>query len=174
MSRGFISFVVVLAGTLACAGERASTTAPGADRGVTLSQGGNITHAIPLAATLGAGWGAVNVTPTAEDQGTFHVQGEVHVLGAPPNSTYLVQRAPDLNVADPTCTGPWVSFPVPNPGPLVTLTTSPGGAGAAHFEIGVAGPFTSGTPFNVKFRIIDDLNNPTSVLETGCTTVVVK
>ncbi|HUG22426.1 hypothetical protein [Piscinibacter sp.] len=132
------------------------------------------THAIELVAVVGTGYGAVNVTPTAEDQGTFHVQGQVHIRGAAPNTQYLVQRAPDLNVADPACTGPWISFPVPNAGPIVTLTTSPAGAGAAHFELGVGGAFTSGTPFNVRFRVIDDLANPTSVLMSDCVTVVVK
>ena len=139
-----------------------------------LDEGGTKTHAIDLYAVLGTGSGGVNVTPTAEDHGTFHVQGEVHVVGAPPNTTYLVQRAPDLNVADPTCTGPWISFPVPNAGPLVTLTTSPAGSGAAHFEVGVGGRFTSGTPFNVRFRLIDNLQSPTSILTSDCVTVVVK
>jgi hypothetical protein len=132
------------------------------------------THDIELAAVLGTGSGAVNVTPTAEDHGTFHLQGEVHIRDAAPNTTYLVQRAPDLNVADPSCTGPWRSFPLPNAGPIVTLTTSPGGAGAAHFELAVGGAFTSGTPFNVQFRVIDNLANPTSVLMSECVTVVVK
>ena len=152
-------------------GTAAPTTA--ADPAV-LEVGGTATHAIELVAIVGTGSGAVNVTPTAEDQGTFHVQGEVHIHGAAPNTTYLVQRAPDLNVADPACTGPWISFPIPNAGPLVTLTTSPGGAGAAHFELAVGGAFTSGTPFNVRFRVIDDLVNPTSVLMSDCVTVVVK
>lgn len=174
MIRSFIALVVISAGVVACAGERTSPTAPSEGRQAELGQGGTITHAIPLVATLGTGWGAVNVTPTAEDQGTFHVQGEVLVVGAPPNTTYIIQRAPDLNVADPNCTGPWISFPIPNPGPIVTLTTSPGGAGSAHFELGVAGAFTSGTPFNVRFRLIDDLATPASVLESACTTVVVK
>lgn len=134
----------------------------------------NETHAIALVAVLGTGSGAVNVTPTAEDQGTFHVQGEVHVSGAAPNTTYLVQRAPDLNVADPACTGPWISFPIPNPGPLTTFTTSPSGAGAGHFELGVGGPFTSGRAFNVRFRVIDNVQTPTSILVSDCVTVVVK
>ncbi|HEU4721328.1 MAG TPA: hypothetical protein VFS59_08195 [Gemmatimonadaceae bacterium] len=138
------------------------------------SNGTTRTHGIELLAVLGTGTGAVNVTPTAEDRGTFHVQGEVHVNGAAPNTTYLVQRAPDLNVGDPACTGPWISFPIPNAGPLVTLTTSPSGAGAAHFELGVGGAFTSGTAFNVRFRLIDDLQAPTSILMTDCVTVVVK
>jgi hypothetical protein len=131
------------------------------------------THRQAFTATLGTGTGHVNVTPTAEDQGTFHVQGEVHVLAGPANMTFFVQRAPDL-IVDGTCTGPWITFPTPNPGPPVTLTTSPGGAGAAHFELGVAGPFVSGRQFNVKFRLIDNLTSPTTILETNCFTVTVK
>ena len=165
-------YLLAAAVVAACSGEPAAPTA--AARPPALRVGGTATHAIELVAIVGTGTGAVNVTPTAEDQGTFHVQGEVHIRGAAPNTTYLVQRAPDLNVADPACTGPWISFPIPNAGPLVTLTTSRGGAGAAHFELAVGGAFTSGTPFNVRFRVIDDLVNPTSVLVSDCVTVVVK
>lgn len=135
---------------------------------------GTATHAIDLVAVVGTGTGAVNVTPTAEDGGTFHVQGTVHIRGAAPNTTYIIQRAPDLNVGDPACTGPWISFPIPNAGPIATLTTSRGGAGAAHFELAVGGSFVSGTPFNVRFRVIDDVANPTSELTSACVTVVVK
>ena len=131
------------------------------------------THRQRFTATLGFGLGHVNVTPTAEDQGTFHVQGVVHVTSAPPNMTFFVQRAPDL-ILDNLCTGPWITFPTPNPGPPVTLTTSAGGAGAAHLELGVGGPFVSGRQFNVRFRLIDNLSNPTTILETACFTVTVK
>jgi hypothetical protein len=156
----------------ACSDERATPTDVALSPAAQFS--GRGTHAIEMVAVVGSGSGAVNVTATAEDQGTFHVQGQVHILGAAPATTYIVQRAPDLNVADPACTGPWISFPIPNAGPIVTLTTSPAGAGAAHFELGVGGAFTSGTPFNVRFRLIDDLANPTSVLMSPCVTVVVK
>jgi hypothetical protein len=158
----------------ACSPDSPTTPSTLGSTRATLDVGRTKTHGIALVAVLGTGSGAVNVTPTAEDQGTFHVQGQVHIKHAAPNTTYLVQRAPDLNVADPTCTGPWISFPIPNAGPLVTLTTSRAGAGAAHFELAVGGPFTSGTPFNVRFRVIDNLVNPTSVLMSDCVTVVVK
>jgi hypothetical protein len=166
---------LIVAGLLMAACS-ADTTAP-ATRGpphVSFEMGGTDTHGIALVAVLGTGSGAVNVTPTAEDHGTFHLQGQVHISGAMANTTYFVQRAPDVNVADPACTGPWISFPIPNPGPVVTLTTSPGGAGSAHFELAVGGVFTSGTPFNVRFRVIDNLQSPTSILMSECVTVVVK
>ena len=171
------TIVTVLVGGLsvaACSPDAPTTPrTPGSTEAV-LSAGGTQTHGIALTAVLGTGSGLVNVTTTAEDEGTFHVQGQVLIVRASPGTTYLVQRAPDLNVADPSCTGPWITFPVPNAGPLVTFTTSPSGAGAAHFELGVGGAFTSGTPFNVRFRVIDDLQNPTSILMSDCVTVVVK
>ena len=174
MHTAILSAMLAAGFVAACSADSSTVPrSPEPSRAVT-ARGGTQTHGIELVAVLGTGSGAVNVTPTAEDQGTFHVQGEVHVIGAAPNTTYLVQRAPDLNVADPACTGPWISFPVPNPGPLVTLTTSPSGAGAAHFELGVGGAFTSGREFNVRFRVIDDLQAPTSILTTDCVTVVVK
>jgi len=40
--------------------------------------------------------------------------------------------------------------------------------------LGVGGAFTSGTAFNVRFRLIDDLQAPTSILTSDCVTVVVK
>jgi len=169
--------LALLTGSLfvaACSGDESISPTATGPATASFTVGGTATHGIDLFAVLGTGSGAVNVTPTAEDQGTFHVQGEVHIKDAAPNTTYLVQRAPDLNVGDPACTGPWISFPVPNAGPVVTLTTSPAGAGAAHFELAVGGAFTSGTPFNVRFRVIDDLQNPTSVLMSDCVTVVVK
>jgi hypothetical protein len=170
------TLALVTGGLLVAACSAADSISPPAAGPTTASfaVGGTATHGIDLFAVLGTGSGAVNVTPTAEDHGTFHVQGEVRIIRALPNTTYLVQRAPDLNVTDPSCTGPWISFPIPNPGPLVTLTTSPAGAGAAHFELAVGGAFTSGTPFNVRFRVIDDLQSPTSVLLSDCATVVVK
>lgn len=169
-SQYLFTAVMTAASVAACSsdGTASITASP------TLAVSGGATHAIALVARLGTGTGAVNVTPTAEDQGTFHVQGEVHIRGAAPNTTYLVQRAPDLKVADGACTGPWISFPIPNAGPLVTLTTSPSGAGAAHFELAVGGAFSSGTPFNVRFRVIDALVNTTSELVSDCVTVVVK
>ena len=174
--RSTIFPTVLVTGLLiaACSPDAPTTPPTPKSNRATLDVGGTKTHSITLVAVLGSGAGAVNVTPTAEDQGTFHVQGQVHIRDAAPNTTYLVQRAPDLNVADPSCTGPWISFPLPNPGPIVTLTTSPAGAGAAHFELGVGGAFTSGTPFNVRFRVIDAVQNPTSILMTDCVTVVVK
>lgn len=146
------------------------------------------THGEQLTAVLGTGTGIVNVTPTAAVDGSFSAQINVNVHDAPPNTTFYVQRAPDFgrpNSADGICQRaaglpPWgpptpnfVTFPLPAAGPLVTLQTSNGGAGAVHIDF--AEPTMSdGTRFDVMFRLVDSLTSPTNELRTGCFTVTVK
>jgi hypothetical protein len=105
----------------------------------------------------------------------FAVEGQFNVRGAPPNTTYLVQRKVDLAV-DGNCTGAaYVTFPIPqSSGPLVQLTTSAGGAGAAHFDLQLPG-FADDSQFDVTFRLIEDSPNPGGTeLRTGCVTVTVR
>ena len=146
------------------------------------------THGQQLTAVLGTGSGMVNVTPTAAVDGSFSAQITVNVHDAPPNTTFYVQRAPEIgrpNSADGICQraageAPWgppapnfVTFPLPSAGPLLTLQTSDGGAGSAH--IGFTSPtIPDGTVFDVMFRLVDDLANPSNELRTGCFTVTVK
>jgi hypothetical protein len=117
-----------------------------------------------LTAVTGQGTGHVLVAPTAEDQGTFAVQVEVNVQGATPNTTFAVARAVDLN-PDGVCTeaSGWL--------PLGDLTTSPGGAGAAHFEVHRGAPFLSGVRFNAVFRAV---GSDGTELRSDCLTVTVK
>jgi hypothetical protein len=61
----------------------------------------------------------------------------------------------------------------PAAGPLVTLYTSEGGAGAVHIDF-VSPTILDGTPFDVMFRLVDSLTSPTNELRTGCFTVTVK
>jgi hypothetical protein len=146
------------------------------------------THGQTLTALLGRGTGTVNVTPTAAVDGSFNAQINVNVHGAPPNTTLYVQRAPEIgrgNGADGICQRaagepPWgppapnfVTFPMPAAGPLVTLETSAGGAGAAHIDFAPA-TVLDGTQFDVMFRLVDNLTAPTIDLRTGCFTVTVK
>lgn len=145
------------------------------------------THGVALAAVLGTGTGTVNVTPTSAVDG-FSAQITVNVHDAPPNTTFYVQRAPEIgraNGADGICQraaglAPWgppapnfVTFPMPGPGPLVTLQTSAGGSGATHIDFAAA-TIADGTAFDVMFRLVDDLTNPANDLRTGCFTVTVK
>jgi hypothetical protein len=117
-----------------------------------------------LTAITGQGTGQVLVAPTAEDQGTFAVQVEVNVHGATPNTSFAVARAVDLN-PDGVCTmaSGWL--------PLGDLTTSPGGAGAAHFEVHRGAPFLSGVRFDAVFRAVD---GDGTELRSECLTVTVK
>jgi hypothetical protein len=117
-----------------------------------------------LTAVAGQGTGHVLVAPTAEDQGTFAVQVTVNIHGAAPNTTFEVARAVDLN-PDGVCTmaSGWL--------PLGNLTTSPGGAGAAHFEVHRGAPFLSGVRFDAVFRAV---GTDGSELRSDCLTVTVK
>jgi hypothetical protein len=146
------------------------------------------THAEALEAVVGSGSGIVNVTPTAAVDGSFSAQLNVNVHGAPPNTTFYVQRAAEIgreNGADGICqraagTPPWgppdpgfVTFPLPAAAPLVTLETSEGGSGAVHIDF-TAPTIADGTEFDVMFRLVDSLTAPTNDLRTGCFTVTVK
>jgi hypothetical protein len=117
-----------------------------------------------LTAVTGQGTGHVLVAPTAEDQGTFAVQITVNIHGAAPNTTFAVARAVDLN-PDGVCTMAtgWL--------PLGDLTTSPGGAGAAHFEVHRGAPFLSGVRFDAVFRAV---GTDGTELRSDCLTVTVK
>jgi len=181
---------------LAC-GDTEIPTAPGSSitsgsgaqgSGSNGSAHGPATHAERLTAVIGVGSGIVNVTPTAAVDGSFSAQINVSVHDAPPNTTFYVQRAPEIgraNSADGICQRaaglpPWgapapnfVTFPMPAAGPLVTLQTSEGGAGAVHIDF-VAPTILDGTQFDVMFRLVDSLTSPTNELRTGCFTVTVK
>lgn len=141
-----------------------------------------------LVAVIGSGSGIVNVTPTAAVDGSFSAQINVAVHDAPPNTTFYVQRAPEIgrpNSADGICQraagdAPWgppapnfVTFPLPAAGPLTVVQTSPGGSGSVHIDFD-APTILDGTAFDVMFRLVDDLTNPSNELRTACFTVTVK
>ncbi len=179
--------------TLAC-GRTEAPTAPSSSVSPVLaglngsSQAASRTHGEQLTAVIGVGSGIVNVTSTAAVDGSFSAQINVSVHDAPPNTTFYVQRAPEIgraNSADGICQRagglpPWgapapnfVTFPLPADGPLVTLQTSEGGAGAVHIDF-TAPTIADGTQFDVMFRLVDSLTSPTNELRTGCFTVTVK
>jgi hypothetical protein len=147
------------------------------------------THGEDLTAVQGSGSGTVNVTATAAVDGSFSAQINVNVHGAPPNTTFYVQRAPEIGrplSSDGICQralhlAPWITPPAPSfvtfvepgGGPLLTLQTSAGGGGEAHLDFAVP-TILDGTRFDVMFRLVDDLVNPANELRTGCFTVDVK
>jgi hypothetical protein len=117
-----------------------------------------------LTAVTGQGTGHVLVAPTSEDHGTFAVQVEVNIHDAAPGVTFAVARAVDLN-PDGVCTmaSGWL--------PLGDLTTSAGGAGAAHYEVHRGAPFLSGVRFDAVFRAV---GSDGTELRSDCLTVTVK
>jgi hypothetical protein len=117
-----------------------------------------------LTAVTGQGTGHVLVAPTSQDHGTFAVQVEVNIHNAAPGVTFAVARAVDLN-PDGVCTmaSGWL--------PLGDLTTSAGGAGAAHFEVHRGAPFLSGVRFDAVFRAV---GSDGTELRSDCLTVTVK
>lgn len=124
-----------------------------------------------LTAVSGQGRGLVELAPTAHDvvgPDTFDVQGTVNVHRAAPDTTFAVQRRVDFN-PDGVCTG-MIWFDLPG-SPPPALETSPGGAGALHFEITRGAPLTDGTTFDVLWRLT---GSDGSVLESRCMTVTVK
>jgi hypothetical protein len=150
------------------------------------------THQSALSAMTGPGAGGVSVTPLAAATRTFDALIRVRVQHARPNSTYYVQRAPEVgraNGADGICQraagqAPWspsdppapafVTFPMPtSPGPLVALTTFADGSGSIEFEF-TAAAIAAGTTFDVMFRLVDDVAAPTAELRSGCFTVTAK
>ena len=196
MTRFCVLGLLAVAATLtACSNQGASPSAPGSlpsslaiQARLASSASTSGTHGQLLTPVFGVGSGTVNVTPTAAVDGSFSAQIEVNVHGAPPNTTFYVQRAPEVgrpNGADGICQraagdAPWgpptpsfVTFPRPAAGPLVVLQTSEGGAGSVHIDF-AAPTIADGTAFDVMFRLVDDLTSPSNELRTGCFTVSVK
>lgn len=187
--RGSILVYGVAGCILVVACSRSSApTAPSAATRSTTSSAALRTHGETLSAVIGFGAGTVNVTPTAAVDGSFSAQININVHDAPPNTTFYVQRAPEIGRplgSDGICQralgiAPWgpptpnfVTFPLPGSGPLVTLETSEGGAGAVHIDF-AAPTIADGTNFDVMFRLVDSLTSPANELRTGCFTVVVK
>jgi hypothetical protein len=115
-----------------------------------------------LNAVNGQGSGNVIVTLTGRDKPNLHAELEFNVRDMPPNSTFAVQRKFDPN-PDGQCTGiEWVT--------LGSITTSEGGAGAAHFATDRRAPFVSGFRFDIQYRVV---GNGTE-LQSECLTLTVK
>ena len=127
-------------------------------------------HGQRLIAVVGEGQGIVNVSPERSEPG-FSVEIQVAVWNASPNTTFNVKRAVDFT-ADGACTSSTFNqFPLPNPGPLVTLTTSQGGAGSTHVKFDRP-QIGDDTAFDVRFEV--STSDSSVVLRTECFTVSVK
>jgi len=164
---------VLLQGTTGCSQAPTNPLGPGA-----VGEGGAAiqsavlpdSHGHRLIAVVGEGQGIVNVSAEASEPG-FSVEIQVAVWNTSPNTTFNVKRAVDFT-ADGVCTSnTFIQFPLPNPGPLVTLTTSQGGAGSTHVKFDRP-QIGDETGFDVRFEV----STPDSsvVLRTECFTVSVK
>jgi len=151
------------------------------------------THQSSLFAVVGTGTGGTSVTSIANAGGGFAGTMRFRVR-AKPNTTYLVQRAADLGrtgVDDGVCQRaeglpPWspadppfpgsafVTFPRPLnlTGPLVVVTTDSRGEGSLDYSFDTP-QILRGTRFDLKMRLVDDEDAPTSDLRSGCMAIVV-
>lgn len=147
------------------------------------------THQSQLVATAGPGTGGVSVTPAPAASQTFEALIKVRVQKARANTTYVVQRAPEIGRtlgADGVCQralgqAPWsaadapaaafVTFP--NGAEPHTVRTDASGNGSLDFEFR-APTIPAGTLFDVMFRLVDNETAPTLDLRSGCFTVTVK
>ena len=139
------------------------------------------------------GVGGISVTPKAIPEGTFTADISIRLKGMKANTTYLVQRAQEgvggrPMGGDGICQralgmSPWspsdaptVTFqtvPLPNTGPLISVTTAANGDGALDFEFRTL-MIVAGTTNDVTYRLIDDDTAPTTELRSACMTITAK
>ena len=147
------------------------------------------THQSPLIAVSGRGAGGVSVTSTPIPEGSMRVDIRLVVADLAPNSSFVVQRAPESGrdkSTDGVCQraqglSPWsatdpaapafLTFPLN--GVSAVLTTDAGGRGSLTFEFR-APTISAGTVFDVMFRIVDNETAPSIELRSGCFQVTVR
>ena len=148
------------------------------------------TYTASAVAVVGPGEGGVSVSPKSITEGYFVADIKVRVRKAMPNTTYIIQRAPEIGRASSSngiCEralglAPWSSADTPAPAFVtfvptgltapVTFTTTATGDGTADFEFR-APMIPAGTKFDVMFRLINDASAPTAIILSQCFTVTV-
>jgi len=148
------------------------------------------THTATAVAVGGPGEGGVSVTPKAIPEGYFVADIKVRLRKAMPNTTYIIQRAPEIgrtSASNGICEralglAPWSSADPPAPAFMtfvpsgqttpVTVTTTSAGDGSLDFEFR-APMIPAGTKFDVMFRLINDASAPTAIVLSQCFTVTV-
>jgi hypothetical protein len=136
------------------------------------------------------GFGGISVTPKAIPEGTFTADISIRLVGLKANTTYLVQRSQEGVGGRPLggdgiCQRslsifPWSSsdaaaptfqtVPLPNTGPLITVTTAANGDGALDFEFRTL-QILAGTANDVMYRLVDNDAAPTTELRSACLTI---
>lgn len=148
------------------------------------------THTATAIAVAGPGEGGVSVTPKTIPEAYFVADIKVRLRKAMPNTTYIIQRAPEIGRASASngiCEralglAPWssadpaapafVTFVPAGQTAPVTLTTNTAGDGTKDFEFR-ASMIPAGTKFDVMFRLINDAAAPTAIIMSQCFTVTV-
>jgi hypothetical protein len=127
------------------------------------------------------------VTPKAIPEGTLTADISVRLVGLKGNTTYLLQRAQEGVGGRPLggdgiCQRalslfPWSSsdapaatfqtVPLPNSGPLISVTTGANGDGSLDFEFRTL-MIMAGTTNDVMYRLVDNDVAPTTELRSDC------
>jgi hypothetical protein len=133
------------------------------------------------------GFAGLSVTPKPIPEGTFTADISVRLVGLKANTTYLVQRAQEGVGGRPLgddgicqralSLSPWSpsdaaasafqTVPLPNTGPLITVTTAANGDGALDFEFRTL-MILAGTTNDVMYRLVDNDVAPTTELRSAC------
>jgi hypothetical protein len=138
---------------------------------------------LELNSIVGPGRGRIRATRIGDPSGNFAVPIDVQVRRAAPNTTYLIQRAPEVN--PPPGTNPTTTtdgfcqrgFDLPPWSTVAarfltfqssTLTTDRRGNGALEFVFVAPVWFPA---FDVMFRLLEVGDAPRSVLVSECTTM---
>jgi hypothetical protein len=139
------------------------------------------------------GSAGISVTPKAIPEGTFTADISVRLKGLKANTTYLLQRAQEgvggrslggdgicqralgLSPWSPTDppTTTFQTVPLPNTGPLITITTAASGDGTLDFEFRTL-MIVAGTTNDVMYRLVDDDTAPTTELRSPCMTITAR
>ena len=139
------------------------------------------------------GFAGISVSPKAIPEGTFTADISIRLMGLKANTTYLVQRAQEGVGGRPLggdgiCQRslslfPWSSsdaaalsfqtVPLPNTGPLISVTTAANGNGSLDFEFRTL-MILAGTTNDVMYRLVDDDVAPTTELRSACMTITAK
>jgi hypothetical protein len=139
------------------------------------------------------GFAGISVSPKAIPEGTFTADISIRLMGLKANTTYLVQRAQEGVGGRPLggdgiCQRslslfPWSSsdaaalsfqtVPLPNTGPLISVTTAANGDGSLDFEFRTL-MILAGTTNDVMYRLVDDDVAPTTELRSACMTITAK
>src|SRR4029079_8034649 len=136
------------------------------------------------------GFAGISVTPKAIPEGTFTADISIRLKGLKANRPYLLQRAQEgvggrSLGGDGICQralglSPWSpsdapttnfqTVPLPNTGPLITVTTTASGDGTPDFEFRTL-MIMAGTANDVMYRLIHNDTAPTTELRSPCMTI---